>query len=199
MIARLFCLFAALSLLHETARAEESFITIQKVEGNRISFTKASDGAGRGRGRGMQGGAPQNDPAQAGTGRGRRGGGGFGRGQGAGGGRGFGGGRFGGGFRRRGASDAQAAMVTIPTTAKITSAMRERRTFEFRVGIELAGGMRHSVFTEMKKPLSARIVTKGNVVTELNVITEDTDINQQNTSSDGQMVIAVKPKRPPSK
>ena len=77
--------------------------------------------------------------------------------------------------------------------------MRERRTFEFRVGIELAGGMRHPVFARMQKPLSARIVFEGNRITELNVITDDTDINQRSTSSTGQTVIAVKPKRPPSK
>jgi hypothetical protein len=77
--------------------------------------------------------------------------------------------------------------------------MRERRTFEFRLGIELAGGMRHPVFTRMQNPLSARIVTQGNRITQLNVITDDTDVNQRNTSATGQTVIAVKPKRPPSK
>jgi hypothetical protein len=67
------------------------------------------------------------------------------------------------------------------------------------VGIELAGGMRHPVFTQMQKPLTARIVIQGNRITELNVMTEDTDVNQRNTSSSGQTIIAIKPKRPPSK
>ena len=96
-------------------------------------------------------------------------------------------------------SATQTRTAIIPSDAKITAAMRERRTFEYRVGIELAGGMRHPVFTRMQKPLSARIVSAGNRITELNVITEDTDVNQRNTTSSGRTVIAIKPKRPPSK
>ncbi|WP_148080138.1 hypothetical protein [Roseimaritima ulvae] len=122
--------------------------------------------------------------------------GGRGRGGGMGQGRGMRGGR---GRGRGGGNTSQTQAAVIPTAAKITAAMRERRTFEFRVGIELAGGMRHPVFTQMQKPLSARIVTQGNRITELNVITADTDVNQRNTSSSGQTVIAVKPRRPPSR
>ena len=48
------------------------------------------------------------------------------------------------------ATTPQTITAIIPADAKITAAMRERRTFEFRVGIELAGGMRHPVFTECK-------------------------------------------------
>ena len=110
-----------------------------------------------------------------------------------------GGGRS-GGFRNRAVGNKpQTITAIIPADAKITAAMRERRTFEFRVGIELAGGMRHPVFTEMQKPMAARIVTQGNRITELNVMTDDTDVNQRNTSLSGQTVIAVKPKRPPRK
>lgn len=101
--------------------------------------------------------------------------------------------------RRGGAASNQAIGLTVPADAKITSAMRERRTFEFRVGAELAGGLKHRVFLEMKTPLTARIVTDGNRITEINVIIPETDINQSNTTASGQAVIAVRPKRPPTK
>jgi hypothetical protein len=177
------------------ARSEERFITIQKVEGNRITFVESPAGGGMRGGGGMQGGGRRQiqGDAQNGAAPGAQGGRGM-RG------RGFGqGGGMGRGRRRGGANTAQTRTAIIPADAKITAAMRERRTFEFRVGIELAGGMRHPVFSQMQKPLSARFVTQGNRITELNVITDDTDVNQRNTSSSGQTVIAVKPKRPPSK
>lgn len=101
--------------------------------------------------------------------------------------------------RRGGGPASQPIAVTVPGDAKITSAMRERRTFEFRVGAELAGGLRHRVFQNMRQPLSARIVIDGNRITEINVITSTTDINQSNTDASGQTVIAVRPKRPPMK
>ena len=93
----------------------------------------------------------------------------------------------------------QPTIVTVQAGVKVTSAMRERRTFEFRVGAELAGGLKHRVFREMKAPLSARIVTEGNRMTEINVIIPETDINQSSTTSTGAAVIAVRPKRPPTK
>lgn len=156
--------FASMSL---PAIAEETFVTIYKVSGNRITFSQTPSG---GRGRGMRGNAA------AGQGRGRR-----------------------GGFGMSSAPQPTAITIAIPAATKITAAMRERRTFEFRVGVELAGGLRHPIFSRMQKPLSARIVTQSNRITELNVISDDTDINQLNTDSSGQTVIAVRPKRPPSK
>ena len=107
-------------------------------------------------------------------------------------------GRFGRG-RRGSAATEQATNVRVPAGTKITSAMRERRTFEFRVGAELAGGLKHRVFQEMQAPLSARIVTDGNRITEINVIIPETDINQSSTTASGEAVIAVRPKRPPVK
>ena len=101
--------------------------------------------------------------------------------------------------RRGGGAAEQPTIVTIPAAVKITSAMRERRTFEFRVGAELAGGLKHRVFQEMQAPLSARIVTDGNRITEINVIIPETDINQSGTTASGDAVIAVRPKRPPMK
>lgn len=124
-----------------------------------------------GAGRGMRGGGGATAPGQRGFGRGRRG----------------------------GAATVQPTVVTVPAGAKITSAMRERRTFEFRVGAELAGGLTHRVFQEMRAPLSARIVTERNRITEINVIIPETDINQSSTTSTGEAVIAVRPKRPPTK
>jgi hypothetical protein len=105
----------------------------------------------------------------------------------------------GGGRRRGGAATTQPTILTVSPTTKITSAMRERRTFEFRVGAELAGGLKHRVFQEMKTPLPARIVSEGNRITEINVVISETDINQSTTTSSGETIIAVRPKRPPMK
>ena len=127
--------------------------------------------AGGGGGRGMRGGGGATAPGQGNFGRGRRG----------------------------GTAATQATIVNVPAGTKITSAMRERRTFEFRVGAELAGGLKHRVFREMQAPLAARIVTEGNRITEINVIIPETDINQSSTTSTGEAVIAVRPKRPPTK
>jgi hypothetical protein len=101
--------------------------------------------------------------------------------------------------RAAGAAANQSTVLTVPADAKITTAMRERRTFEFRVGGELAGGLQHDIFKEMKAPLSARIVTEGNRITEINVITPQIDINQSQTDASGKTVIAIRPKRPPMK
>ena len=105
----------------------------------------------------------------------------------------------GGGRRRGGSATTQPTILTVSTATRITSAMRERRTFEFRVGAELAGGLKHRVFQEMKAPLSARIVSDGNQLTEINVIISETDINQSTTTSSGEAIVAVRPKRPPMK
>lgn len=93
----------------------------------------------------------------------------------------------------------QMVTVAVPQTAKITTAIKERRTFEFRALGELAGGLRHDIFRKMNGPLPARIVTDNQVVTEVNVITPQADINQSATTAAGQSVIAVRPKRPPTK
>lgn len=153
--------------------AEETFVTIQTVNGNRMLVVKEDAGGGGGRGRGMRDGAGGMANGQA---RGRRGSG-----------------------VRSAALSSNALTVTVPATAKITSAMRERRTFEFRVLGEIPGGLRHSTFQRMREPLKARIVTKDNRITEVNVISGETDINQSATSSNGQSILAVKPKRPPMK
>jgi hypothetical protein len=105
----------------------------------------------------------------------------------------------GGGRRRGGAATAQPTILTVSPATKITSAIRERRTFEFRVGAELAGGLKHRVFQEMKTPLSARVVSDGNEIKEINVIISETDINQSTTTSSGHAIIAIRPKRPPMK
>ncbi len=107
--------------------------------------------------------------------------------------------RGGRGRRGGGTQQAETVVVTLPNDVKITTAMRERRTSEFRVGTEIAGGLKHSIFTEMQQPLQARIVSDGERITELNVITRETDINQTATSVSGDAVIAVRPKRPPTK
>lgn len=158
--------------LPNIALAEETFVTIQKVSGNQMLVVKDESGGGSGgRGRGMQGGT-----------------GGMANGQ-----------PRGGGRRGGLAANTNALTVAVPATAKITSAMRERRTFKFRVLGEIPGGLRSSILQRMTKPLKARIVTRDNRITEVNVISGETDINQSATSLSGQSVLAVKPKRPPMK
>ena len=157
-------------------KADEHFVTIQGVTGNRIQVVQNSGpvrGMGQGMGRGRRGGGIEGQPAQ-GIGRGR--------------------GRFGGR-----ALPQTPKTVVVPALAKITIAMRERRTFEFRVMGEIAGGLRNPIFTDMKQPMEARIVATNGIISEINVITGDTDINQTSTTSSGESVLAVKPKRPPMK
>lgn len=151
---------ALLLALPSLLRAEETFVSIQRVSGNQIAVVIEAEGEDGG----------DNIP-EPGIARGRRG-------------------ARGGG---------QTTIITVPAGVKITSAMRERRTLEFRVGAELAGGLEHRVFQEMQTPLSARIVTDGNRITEINVVIPETDINQSGTTASGEAVIAVRPRRPPSK
>jgi hypothetical protein len=164
---RFWTIAALLLALPTLADADETFVSIQRVNGNQIAIVPDAGGAGGG----MRGGGGDAAPGQPGFGRGRRG----------------------------GANAVQPTIVTVPSGVKITSAMRERRTFEFRVGAELAGGLKHRVFQEMQAPLSARIVTDENRITEINVIIPETDINQSSTTATGEAVIAVRPKRPPTK
>lgn len=151
------------------ASGEETFVTIQKVSGDQMLVTIDASGAGGGRGRGMRAGGAL--PAGRGRGRGSR----------------------------VGTTTQNAIAVTVPASAKITSAMRERRTFEFRVLAELPGGLRHRTFGHMQNPLQARVVTSSGVITEVNVVTGVTDINQTSSVRAGQIVVAVRPKRPPMK
>lgn len=168
-VIRAVALIAAILACSGIARADETFVTIQRVSGNQIAFVPDAGGAGRGMRGGGDGAAMA--PGQQGFGKGRRG----------------------------GVAIVKPTILSVPAAAKITSAMRERRTSEFRVGAELAGGLKHRVFQEMQAPLSARIVTEGNRITEINVIIPETDINQSNTTASGEAVIAVRPKRPPMK
>lgn len=157
MISRLMMTAFLLLLGGSVASAEETFVKIHQVVGNRMLVSKEA-GAGGGQGGAM-------------AGRGRR----------------------------RGGASQPKVTVTLPANVKVTSAMRERRTFEFRVLGELPGGFRHQVFRNLKEPVSARIVTTNNRITEVNVITGETDINQSGSNAAGQTVIAVRPKRPPMK
>ncbi|MCR9118566.1 MAG: hypothetical protein NXI22_16645, partial [bacterium] len=50
---------------------------------------------------------------------------------------------------RGGDAAVQPIVVAVPASAKITTAMRERRTFEFKVGAEVAGGLRNRIFQNM--------------------------------------------------
>jgi len=153
----------------------ETFVQIQRVNGNQIAIlADAANGRGGGGtrgGGGARGGRAAAGADPRGAGPGRRG-----RGQ-----------------------TTQPTILTVPLTTKITSATRERRTFEFRVGTELAGGLNHRIFQEMQAPLSARIVSHGTQIAEINVIIPESDINQSATTARGETVVAVRPKRPPTK
>lgn len=213
---RPFCLalcVLAVTAFSGVALAEEAFVTIHAVNGNRMQISRSAagrgtpqpqlqpgspgtgaGGSGRSFGRGRRRFGGQTVPSGAGSPNEQSGQMNNGRGQSPGQSSGRGRGRF-----SQGAASTAKTTVSVPATAKITVAMRERRTFEFRVMGELAGGLRHPVFTQMKAPLQARLVTNGNRITEVNVITGDTDINQSATSSSGENIVAVKPKRPPRK
>jgi hypothetical protein len=157
----------------------ETFVQIQRVNGNQIAIL--ADAANR-RGGGMRGG-------------GARGGGGTRGGRAA-----AGADPRGAGPGRRGRGEpTEPTILTVPLSTKITSATRERRTFEFRVGTELAGGLNHRIFQEMQAPLSARLVSDGTRLIEINVIIPESDINQSATTARGETVVAVRPKRPPTK
>ena len=178
-----------LVLLPAQLAADEIFVTIRSVEGNQLLVVKEPVDGGGGRGRGVRGGAGAN---RGGQGRGGQGRGGLGRG-----GRGRGGGR---GARFRGGEDSNSVIkLSVPASAKITSGMRERRTFEFRALAELPGGLEHPAIKEMESPLPARIIIEDGVIQEVNVITGETDINQSGATAGDSSVIAVRPKRPPMK
>jgi hypothetical protein len=157
-----------------SSKAEEVFVKIHKIAGNRIAVTIESGGGGQG----MKSNANEDSKAAPSSGPARRGR-----------------GKFGG----KAEAKSDQTILEIPAETKVTSAMRERRTFEFRVGAELPGGLKNEVFQDLKSPLSARIVTEDGRILQVNVITEQTDINQSNTDSNGTAVIAVRPKRPPAK
>lgn len=141
---------ALIALTSATVKAEEVFVTIQRVVGNQIAVVKSP--AARG-------------PRAAAA-----------------------------------AAAAQPTILVVSPDVKITSALRERRTNEFRVGVELPGGLRHKVFQNIQEGLQARLVGEGVQISEINVITDQTDINQSGTSeTGGRTVIAVQPKRPPMK
>ena len=108
-----------------------------------------------------------------------------------------GGGRGRGRFRGRG---VPSTTLEVSPDVKITAASRERRTGKFRVGVTLAGGLRHHVFWFPGQGLSARLVTENNKLREINVLTEAYDVNQSTINPiTGEPIIAVRPKRPPTK
>lgn len=82
-----------------------------------------------------------------------------------------------------------ATTLAVVPGALITSASTERRTQEFRKGVELGGGLANPVFRNPQGGLRARLVTSGNQITEINVFIAEPETPP----------IAVRPKRPPSK
>lgn len=156
----------------------EKRVAIHRVSGNRISITESSGMAGRGRGRRGrgQGMAQQQDQTeqQQSSRRGRRGRGRF-----------SGSSQAGSGSQRL---NGERTMI-VPDSTRLTFAMTERRTNEFKIGTSINGRLRNSIFQEIPTGgLPARIVMEGNKLVEVNIIqTNDTSLED----------IAVKPKRPP--
>lgn len=111
----------------------------------------------------------------------------------------------GGGRGRRGRGrgfgrQPQTKRIVVPSSTKITTASRERRTGDFRVGVELTGGLRNRLFRNLGNGLPARIVTDGRKITQINVMIDSYDINQTTAQQGtGKTIIAVRPKRPPMK
>lgn len=80
--------------------------------------------------------------------------------------------------------------MPLAENVKVTAAKYKRKTQKFQVGISLAGGLKHDVFRNRSGSVTARIVTADQQVVEINVILNDADATT---------VIAVRPKRPPTK
>ncbi len=102
----------------------------------------------------------------------------------------------GGGFRgRRGAGGGEEESVRISCgeALAVISGSRERRTGDFLAGPELPGGLNHPLLAGVGKGSSARrarLVLKNREVIEIAILVEDRDLEG---------VIAVRPKRPPSR
>ena len=129
-MTRLLLIGGLLLTLVDRSWAGEEYVSIMRVSGHRITMIPDSASGGRGmRRRGV--------PSSSNAVTGRRG-----RGRGTGG--------------TAGAQPSpQSITLSVPQGTKITSALREQRTFEFRVGAELAGGLNHEVFRDLQRPLSA--------------------------------------------
>lgn len=86
-------------------------------------------------------------------------------------------------------TNQKTATLTIGADVRITMALQERRTNEFKVGADINGRLRNELFRRIPAGgLSARLVAQGNRLVAVNVIqANDTSLED----------IAVKPKRPP--
>lgn len=147
--------------------AAEMMVTVQRIAGNAVYFVKNDSGTDGSSSGGMR------------AGNGRKGGSGSGGGKG----RGRGKGRFGG-------SSSNATGLYLAPNVRVTHASYSRRTQEFSVGQDIAGGVRNSLIRQVPAGTMARLVSSGTRVIELNIVTDDMTIANQ---------IAVKPKRPPIK
>lgn len=157
----------------------ERFVRIMAVKGNRMTVSESAQG------RGMRGQTDGSSPGRSGRRRAIRGGmqNSF-PGNKSGGRRGRG--RFGAGQQP---SDNQRLTISVGDEARITFALQERRTNEFRVGTDINGRLQNVIFKNLPaQGLPARIVSQGSRLLEVNIIQDnDTSTND----------IAVKPKRPP--
>lgn len=83
----------------------------------------------------------------------------------------------------------QTATLGVVADLQVTSASISRRTQAFQKGADLGGGLANPVFKNLGDGLKARIITDGTRITAINVVMPESNSE----------VIAVRPKRPPSK
>ncbi|MEM7781972.1 MAG: hypothetical protein AAF623_01240 [Planctomycetota bacterium] len=160
-------------------------VRIMAVKGNRMTVVESA--GGRGRGPAMQGLSDNNSNGRSGRRRGMRGGSVQDNQSGNGTGRRRGRGRFGTQADRTSAKEGFT--ITVGEDVRVTYALQERRTNEFRVGADINGRLKNDIFKKIPaQGLTARIISDGTRLIEVNMIQEN------DTSTDD---IAVKPKRPP--
>lgn len=101
----------------------------------------------------------------------------------------MGGGRTGGGRRGRGRR-GETITLSVAGNVRVTTATWRRKTRDFRIGAPLGGGLKNKVLRDLSSRALARVVLEAGRVVEINVVVD---------SSDATTVIAVRPKRPPTK
>lgn len=95
-----------------------------------------------------------------------------------------------GGRRGRGRRGGQRMTLPVASDVQATTANYRRKTRQFRIGAPLGGGLKNKVIRSLEPRALARIVVVKGQVVEMNVVVD---------SSDATTVIAIRPKRPPTK
>lgn len=153
-----------------TVETQEKFVRLIAVRGNQITVVESSGRGRRGSASG-QGGMSGTGMSRRGQGQSRRRG------------------RFGLQSNASNGNSQAKSVLTVDRKVRLTFAIQERRTNEFRVGADINGRLKNDIFRRIStNGLSARVVIQGSRLMEVNII-------QANDTSNDE--IAVKPKRPP--